>query len=160
MWKVQNLRPAEREEDSDIDNMLAALTLAEVEELQSELTVIDQDPTVPVGLRQCNQTDKQPSIKYNRGAMLDYCERESKKLIQREVSFEEPTTDSVKWEHLKKMGKSCDSFFYFKSDDPGDQDGMDLNFSAVETTMEDISKDKEVISKAKEEKPESKNLEG
>uniref|UniRef100_A0AAZ3NY99 WH2 domain-containing protein n=1 Tax=Oncorhynchus tshawytscha TaxID=74940 RepID=A0AAZ3NY99_ONCTS len=151
--KVRNQRPAESEEDSDIDNLLAALTLAEVEELQSELTVIDPDPTVPVGLRQKNQTDKQPSIKYNRGAMLDYCERETKKLIQRELSFEEPTTDRVKRERLKKMGKSCDSFFYFKSDDQDDQDVMDLNFSAVETPKEDISKDEE-------EKPQSKNLKG
>lgn len=150
---MRNQRPAESEEDSDIDNLLAALTLAEVEELQSELTVIDPDPTVPVGLRQKNQTDKQPSIKYNRGAMLDYCERETKKLIQRELSFEEPTTDRVKREHLKKMGKSCDSFFYFKSDDQDDQDVMDLNFSAVETPKEDISKDKE-------EKPQSKDLKG
>ncbi|XP_041701740.2 leiomodin-1-like [Coregonus clupeaformis] len=151
--KVRNQRPAESEEDSDIDNLLAALTPAEVEELKSELTVIDPDPTVPVGLRQKNQTDKQPSIKYNRGAMLDYCERETKKLIQRELSFEEPTTDRVKRERLKKMGKSCDSFFYFKSDDQDDQDVMDLNFSAVETPKEDISKDKE-------EKPQSKNLKG
>ncbi|XP_038867390.1 leiomodin-1-like [Salvelinus namaycush] len=148
----------ESEEDSDIDKLLAALTPAEVEELQCELTVIDPDPTVPVGLRQRNQTDKQPSIKYNRVAMLDYCEREIKKLIQMELSFEEPTTDKVKWERLKKMGKSCDSFFNFKSDDPGDQDVMDLNFAALETPKEDISKDKEVISKDKEEKPESKNL--
>lgn len=74
--------------------------------------------------------------------------------------LKEPTTDRVKREHLKKMGKSCDSFFYFKSDDQDDQDVMDLNFSAVETTKEDISKDKEVLSKDKEEKPESKNLKG
>ncbi|XP_042159745.1 leiomodin-1-like [Oncorhynchus tshawytscha] len=153
MWKVQNQCPVESEDDSDIDKLLAALTSAEVEELQRELTVIDPDPTVSVGLRQRNQTDKQPSIKYNRGAMLDYCERETKTLIQRELSFEEPTTDRVKWKLLKKMGKSCASFFYFKSDDPDDQDVIDLNFSAVETTKEDISKDKE-------EKPESKNLKG
>jgi hypothetical protein len=74
--------------------------------------------------------------------------------------LKEPTTDRVKWECLKKMGKSCASFFYFKSDDPDDQDVIDLNFSAVETTKEDVSKDKEVISKDKEEKPESKNLKG
>ena len=67
--------------------------------------------------------------------------------------LKEPTTDRVKWERLKKMGKSCASFFYFKSDDLDDQDVIDLNFSAVETTKEYISKDKE-------EKPESKNLKG
>lgn len=78
----------ESEEDFDFDNLLAALTPAEVQELENELTDIDPDPTVPVGLRQRNQTEKQPSIKYNRGAMLDYCERETKKLIRRELSFE------------------------------------------------------------------------
>ncbi|XP_010888914.2 leiomodin-1 [Esox lucius] len=165
--KVRNQRQADSEEDSDIDNLLAALTPSEVEELQSEISVIDPDPTVPVGLRQRNQTDKQPSLKYNRGAMLDFCERETKKLIQRELSFEEPTTERVKWERLKKMGKSCDSFFYFKSDDQDDQDVLDLHFSALESPKEDITKEKEDITKAKkdktkdkEETPESKNLKG
>lgn len=75
-------------EDSDIDSLLASLSPDEVEELERELIVIDPDPTVPVGLRQKNQTEKQPTRGYDREAMLVYCERETKKLIERELSFE------------------------------------------------------------------------
>ncbi|KAJ8016832.1 hypothetical protein DPEC_G00011450 [Dallia pectoralis] len=156
--KGRNQRHVDSEDDSDIDNLLAALTPSEVEELQSEISVIDPDPTVPVGLRQRNQTDKQPLFKYNRGAMLDYCERETKKLIQRELSFEEPTSKREKWERLKKMGKSCDSFFFFKSDDQDDQDVLDLHFSARENSVEDVSKEKEDVPKDEKETPESKGL--
>ncbi|KAJ8386384.1 hypothetical protein AAFF_G00170890 [Aldrovandia affinis] len=75
-------------EDADIDTLLADLSPEDLEELERELTAIDPDPRVPVGLRQKNQTDKQPCRNYNREAMLDYCERETKKLIERELSFE------------------------------------------------------------------------
>lgn len=75
-------------EDSDIDSLLASLSPDEVEELERELVVIDPDPSVPVGLRQRNQTDKQPTRGYDREAMLVYCERETKKLLERELSFE------------------------------------------------------------------------
>lgn len=75
-------------EDEDIDNLLASLSPDEVEELERELIIIDPDPSVPVGLRQRNQTEKQPTRGYDREAMLDYCERETKKLIERELSFE------------------------------------------------------------------------
>ncbi|KAG7332553.1 hypothetical protein KOW79_004387 [Hemibagrus wyckioides] len=78
-------------EDSDIDSLLATLSPDEVEELERELVVIDPDPSVPVGLRQKNQTEKQPTRGYDREAMLDYCERETKKLIERELSFEGDT---------------------------------------------------------------------
>ncbi|KAL1020954.1 hypothetical protein UPYG_G00006850 [Umbra pygmaea] len=149
--EVLKEKPVAFEEDAEIDNLLADLTPAEVEELQSEMSVIDPDSTVPVGLRQRNQTDKQPSTKYNRHAMLDFCERETKKLIQRELSFEEPTTDRAKRERLKKMGKSCDSFFFFKSDDQDPQDDLDVHFSALDTTEEDRTQEKKGISKDKEE---------
>lgn len=73
------------EDDCDIDRLLASLTADEVEELEGELINVYPDPVVPVGLRQKNQTEKKPSIKYNRAAMLDYCEQETKKRIQREI---------------------------------------------------------------------------
>uniref|UniRef100_A0A3B3Q919 Leiomodin 1 n=1 Tax=Paramormyrops kingsleyae TaxID=1676925 RepID=A0A3B3Q919_9TELE len=73
-------------EDLDIDNLLANLSPEEVEELENELTMIDPDPNVPVGLRQRNQTEKEPSTFYNREALLDFCEHETKKLIERELS--------------------------------------------------------------------------
>ncbi|XP_015197854.2 leiomodin-1 [Lepisosteus oculatus] len=115
-------------EDPDIDNLLANLSPEEMEELEKELDVAEPDPNVPVGLRQRNQTDKQPSGTYNREAMLHYCERETKKLIQRELSVEEgvpldttkdlkvgekekpqegePKKESRKQEYLRRMGLS------------------------------------------------------
>lgn len=88
--KARGLTQTDRQvsEDADIDNLLANLSPEEVEELERELTVIDPDPDVPVGLRQKNQTEKRASRNYDREAMLDYCERETKKLIERELSFE------------------------------------------------------------------------
>lgn len=75
-------------DDSDTDLLLATLSPEEVEELERELVYIDPDPNVPVGLRQRNQTEKIPSRGYDREAMLVYCERETKKLIRRELSVE------------------------------------------------------------------------
>uniref|UniRef100_A0A8C4RZ02 Leiomodin-1 n=1 Tax=Erpetoichthys calabaricus TaxID=27687 RepID=A0A8C4RZ02_ERPCA len=78
----------EQLEDPDIDNLLANLSPEEMQELENELDEREPDPNIPVGLRQRNQTEKQPTKCYNRGAMLDYCERETKKMIQRELSVE------------------------------------------------------------------------
>uniref|UniRef100_A0A8C4X6D6 Leiomodin-1 n=1 Tax=Erpetoichthys calabaricus TaxID=27687 RepID=A0A8C4X6D6_ERPCA len=78
----------EKGEDPDIDNLLANLSPEEMQELENELDEREPDPNIPVGLRQRNQTEKQPTKCYNRGAMLDYCERETKKMIQRELSVE------------------------------------------------------------------------
>lgn len=74
-------------EDPDIDSLLSTLSPEEMEELEKELDVVDPDGSIPVGLRQRNQTDKQPS--FNREAMLNFCEKESKKIIQREMSVDE-----------------------------------------------------------------------
>uniref|UniRef100_A0A6I8PGK2 Leiomodin 1 n=1 Tax=Ornithorhynchus anatinus TaxID=9258 RepID=A0A6I8PGK2_ORNAN len=60
-----------------------------MEELEKELDVVEPDRSVPVGLRQRNQTDKQSTGLYNREAMLNFCEKETKKLIQREMSVDE-----------------------------------------------------------------------
>uniref|UniRef100_A0A8C8YGM9 WH2 domain-containing protein n=1 Tax=Prolemur simus TaxID=1328070 RepID=A0A8C8YGM9_PROSS len=60
-----------------------------MEELEKELDVVDPDGSVPVGLRQRNQTEKQSTGTYNREAMLNFCEKETKKLIQREMSMDE-----------------------------------------------------------------------
>lgn len=75
-------------EDPDIDSLLSTLSPEEMEELEKELDVVDPDGSIPVGLRQRNQTDKQPSGSFNREAMLNFCEKESKKLIQREMSVD------------------------------------------------------------------------
>ncbi|XP_032620886.1 leiomodin-1 [Chelonoidis abingdonii] len=76
-------------EDPDIDSLLSTLSPEEMEELEKELDVADPDGNIPVGLRQRNQTDKHSTGLYNREAMLNYCEKETKKLIQRELSVDE-----------------------------------------------------------------------
>ncbi|EFB26779.1 hypothetical protein PANDA_002556, partial [Ailuropoda melanoleuca] len=76
-------------EDPDIDSLLSTLSPEEMEELEKELDVVDPDGSVPVGLRQRNQTEKPPLGTYNREAMLNFCEKETKKLIQREMSMDE-----------------------------------------------------------------------
>uniref|UniRef100_A0A8C8XVI0 WH2 domain-containing protein n=1 Tax=Panthera leo TaxID=9689 RepID=A0A8C8XVI0_PANLE len=70
-----------------------------MEELEKELDVADPDGSTPVGLRQRNQTEKRSTGMYNREAMLSFCEKETKKLIQREMSVDEnkqvePKTDA------------------------------------------------------------------
>lgn len=75
-------------EDPDIDSLLSTLSPEEMEELEKELDVVDPDGSIPVGLRQRNLTDKQSTGVYNREAMLNFCEKETKKLIQREMSMD------------------------------------------------------------------------
>lgn len=79
-------------EDPDIDSLLSTLSPEEMEELEKELDVVDPDGSIPVGLRQKNQTDRQPSGTFNREAMLNFCEKETKKLIQREMSIDVSNT--------------------------------------------------------------------
>lgn len=76
-------------EDPDIDSLLSTLSPEEMEELEKELDVADPDGSVPLGLRQRNQTEKPSTGTYNREAMLNFCEKETKKLIQREMSVDE-----------------------------------------------------------------------
>ncbi|XP_058915371.1 leiomodin-1 [Kogia breviceps] len=76
-------------EDPDIDSLLSTLSPEEMAELEKELDVVDPDGSVPVGLRQRNQTEKPSTGAYNREAMLNFCEKETKKLIRREMSMDE-----------------------------------------------------------------------
>ncbi|XP_024431835.3 leiomodin-1 [Desmodus rotundus] len=76
-------------EDPDIDSLLSTLSPEEMEELEKELDVADPDSSVPVGLRQRNLTEKPSTGAYNREAMLSFCEKETKKLLQRELSLDE-----------------------------------------------------------------------
>ncbi|XP_029428550.1 leiomodin-1 [Rhinatrema bivittatum] len=89
-------------EDPDIDNLLSTLSPEEMEELEKELDVNDSDSDTPVGLRQRNQTEKKQTGSYNRGAMLDYCEKESKRMIQREQSVD----DIKDPKNLEERGKA------------------------------------------------------
>uniref|UniRef100_A0A8C5CPZ6 Uncharacterized protein n=1 Tax=Gadus morhua TaxID=8049 RepID=A0A8C5CPZ6_GADMO len=61
----KDFRAQDAEDEDDLDALLATLTADEVKELEGECMVIDPDPGVPVGLRQRNQTEKTPSIRYH-----------------------------------------------------------------------------------------------
>lgn len=112
-------RQGSDDSDTDTDLLLATLSPEEVEELERELVYIDPDPNVPVGLRQRNQTEKLPSRGYDRGAMLDYCERETKKLIRRELSVEgEARGDGRRRDRLRRMRSR--EFSRSQSGDPPD----------------------------------------
>ncbi|XP_043103257.1 leiomodin-1 isoform X3 [Puntigrus tetrazona] len=103
-------------DESDTELLLETLSPEEVEELERELVYIDPDPNVPVGLLQRNQTDKLPSRGYDREAMLDYCERETKKLIRRELSAE--GGDGRRRDRLRRMRSR--EFSRSQSGDPPD----------------------------------------
>uniref|UniRef100_A0A3B3Q925 Leiomodin-3 n=2 Tax=Paramormyrops kingsleyae TaxID=1676925 RepID=A0A3B3Q925_9TELE len=118
-------------EDLDIDNLLANLSPEEVEELENELTMIDPDPNVPVGLRQRNQTEKEPSTFYNREALLDFCEHETKKLIERELSSKE---------EAKNTGQNQDRSFCISDS----QDGPGFS-GLTEVALEDHSQSRQKI---------------
>ncbi|XP_051525212.1 leiomodin-1-like [Myxocyprinus asiaticus] len=108
-------------DDSDMDVLLATLSPEEVEELERELVYIDPDPNVPVGLRQRNQTEKLPSQGYDREAMLEYCERETKRLIRRELSAEgEVKGEGRRRDRLRRMRSR--EFSRSQSGDPPDND--------------------------------------
>lgn len=96
-------------EDPDIDSLLSTLSPEEMEELEKELDVVDPDGSIPVGLRQRNQTDKQPSGSFNREAMLNFCEKESKKLIQREMSVDESKPSGRKTDAKNGEDKGSDA---------------------------------------------------
>ncbi|XP_069897935.1 leiomodin-1 [Dipodomys merriami] len=101
-------------EDPDIDSLLSTLSPEEMEELEKELDVVDPDGSIPLGLRQRNQTDKQSTGAYNREAMLNFCEKETKKLIQRELSMDES----------KQAGSKADA-------KNGEERGRDANRKAL-----------------------------
>ncbi|XP_066500697.1 leiomodin 1a (smooth muscle) isoform X2 [Hoplias malabaricus] len=133
---------AQLSEDSDFESVLASLSPEELEELQRELSLIDPDPSVPVGLRQKNQTEKQPTRGYDREAMLTYCERETKKLIERELSFEgeQKGEASRRRDRLRRMrSRDQRSFSRSRSREASD---MDEDVNENEKSQEKILGDK------------------
>ncbi|NXD70253.1 LMOD1 protein, partial [Eolophus roseicapillus] len=73
-------------EDPDIDSLLSTLSPEEMEELEKELDVVDPDGSIPLELRQENQTENSPQ---NCDATLNHCEKETRKRLQREQSIDE-----------------------------------------------------------------------
>ncbi|NXK72847.1 LMOD1 protein, partial [Amazona guildingii] len=73
-------------EDPDIDSLLSTLSPEEMEELEKEFDAVDADGSIPLELRQENQAENSAP---KRDAMLNHCERETRKRLQREQSIDE-----------------------------------------------------------------------
>ncbi|NWT48062.1 LMOD1 protein, partial [Chroicocephalus maculipennis] len=76
-------------EDPDIDSLLSTLSPEEMEELEKELDVVDTDGSIPLEPGQRNQTENSPPGPQNCDAMLNHCEKETRKRLQREQSIDE-----------------------------------------------------------------------
>ncbi|XP_050767502.1 leiomodin-1 isoform X2 [Gymnogyps californianus] len=76
-------------EDPDIDSLLSTLSPEEMEELEKELDVVDPDGSIPLELGQKNQTENSPPGPQNCDTVLNHCEKETRKLMQREHSIDE-----------------------------------------------------------------------
>ncbi|NXV22498.1 LMOD1 protein, partial [Cepphus grylle] len=76
-------------EDPDIDSLLSTLSPEEMEELEKELDVVDTDGSIPLEPSQKNQTENSPPGPQNCDTMLNHCEKETRKRIQREQSVDE-----------------------------------------------------------------------
>ncbi|NXL38161.1 LMOD1 protein, partial [Glaucidium brasilianum] len=76
-------------EDPDIDSLLSTLSPEEMEELEKELDVVDPDGNIPLELSQKNQTENSPPGPQNCDTVLNHCEKETRKRIQREHSIDE-----------------------------------------------------------------------
>uniref|UniRef100_A0A671NRX0 Leiomodin-3 n=1 Tax=Sinocyclocheilus anshuiensis TaxID=1608454 RepID=A0A671NRX0_9TELE len=70
-------------EDIDEDELLASLTNEEIQELEKVMAEIEPDTNIPTGLRQEDQTAKQPTGTFCREALLKYWENETHRLLER-----------------------------------------------------------------------------
>lgn len=77
-------RELSKYEDLDEDELLASLTAEELQELEKELTDIEPDDKVPIGLRQRDQTVKTPTGTFSREALLKYWEKETRQILENE----------------------------------------------------------------------------
>lgn len=65
---------------------MASLSPEELAELEKELSDIDPDANVPIGLRQRDQTDKTPTGTFSREALMKYWENETRRLLENEIA--------------------------------------------------------------------------
>lgn len=75
------------DEDIDEDELLAALSPEELQELQREMDVIiAPDERVPVGQRQKDQTEKTPTGTFDHRSLVGYLywEKESNRMLEEE----------------------------------------------------------------------------
>lgn len=142
-------------EDPDIDSLLSTLSPEEMEELEKELDVVDPDGSIPVGLRQKNQTDRQPSGTFNRDAMLNFCEKETKKLIQREMSIDD--SKQVERKTDAKNGEERGSDASRKA--PGPRQDSDLGKEPKKGVLKkSLSRDREEADGRAGEKPKEEKI--
>ncbi|NXX81505.1 LMOD1 protein, partial [Urocolius indicus] len=76
-------------EDPDIDNLLSTLSTEEIEELEKELDVVEPDGSIPLELGQKSQAENSPSGPQNCDGTLNHCEKETRRVLQREQSVDE-----------------------------------------------------------------------
>lgn len=88
-------RELSKYEDLDEDELLASLSAEELAELEKELSDIDPDANVPIGLRQRDQTDKTPTGTFSREALMKYWENETRRLLEDELGGASPKLVSV-----------------------------------------------------------------
>ncbi|XP_057584168.1 leiomodin-1 [Hippopotamus amphibius kiboko] len=142
-------------EDPDIDSLLSTLSPEEMEELEKELDVGDPDASVPVGLRQRNQTEKPSSGAYDREAMLNFCEKETKKLIQREMSVDEDKQVETKTDAKKGEERGRDA----SKKPPGPKRDSDLAKEPKKGVLKkSFSRDKDEADSKSAEKPKEEKL--
>ncbi|XP_073687745.1 leiomodin-2a [Garra rufa] len=104
-------------EDVDEDELLASLTLEEIQELEKVMAEIEPDKNIPTGLRQEDQTAKQPTGTFCREALLKYWEDESHRLL--EDSMDECQTD--------KSEEECGSEEPEDNEEEGEQQNWGLS---------------------------------
>ncbi|XP_032058921.1 leiomodin-1 [Aythya fuligula] len=98
-------------EDPDIDSLLSTLSPEEMEELEKELDVVDSDGSIPLEQSQKNQTENSPTSPQNCDTVLNHCEKDTKKRIQREQSIDETRLAEKKQEakNGEEKGKEAPS---------------------------------------------------
>uniref|UniRef100_A0A493TYE2 Uncharacterized protein n=1 Tax=Anas platyrhynchos platyrhynchos TaxID=8840 RepID=A0A493TYE2_ANAPP len=69
-----------------------------MEELEKELDVVDSDGSIPLEQSQKNQTENSPTSPQNCDAVLNHCEKDTKKRLQREQSIDvSPISPLFSW---------------------------------------------------------------
>ncbi|XP_009072646.1 PREDICTED: leiomodin-1, partial [Acanthisitta chloris] len=76
-------------EDPDIDNLLSTLSPEEMEELEKELDVVDTDGSSSGELREKNQAENSSPGPQSCDPVLNHCEKDNRRIIQRENSVDE-----------------------------------------------------------------------
>ncbi|XP_043932607.1 leiomodin-1 [Protopterus annectens] len=105
-------------EDPDIDHLLATLSPEEMEELEKELDVTDNPSSIPVWLKQRNQTEKCPVGLINQGNVLSDCEKGSNKIIPTEKAVKEDKVVSSNTDACKEARSQSKSVERVKGYDP------------------------------------------